>query len=71
MSLGALIMKDELEDPTYIIERERRNPRVHEVIPNLVAGRNVRTKVLPEILLIDCKVEKNDRKAVSVSEEFE
>lgn len=42
MSLGALIIKDELEDPMYIIERERRNPRVHEVIPNLVAGRNVR-----------------------------
>lgn len=37
----------------------------------IVAARNVRTKVLPEILLIDCKVEKNDRKAASVSEEFE
>ena len=37
----------------------------------IVAGRNVRTKVLPEILLIECKVEKNDRKAMSVTEEFD
>ena len=37
----------------------------------IVAGRNVRTRVLSEIMLIDCKVEKNDRKAMSVTEEFE
>ena len=37
----------------------------------IVAGRNVRTKVLSEIMLIDCKVEKNDRRAMSVTEEFD
>ena len=37
----------------------------------VVAGRNSRTKVLPEILLIDRKVEENDRRALSVTEEFE
>lgn len=55
MSLGALIIKDELEDPTYIIERERRNPRVHEVIPNLVVGRNVR--VFPVVMYDIIKAE--------------
>lgn len=42
MSLGALI-KDELEDPTlHHREGKKKSKSSHEVIPNLVVGRNVR-----------------------------